>query len=470
MTAPPLDPPLDVWRALTDVVVDRIARHHAQLADMPARSVDGGRALAERLRATTPSEEGRPLDALLDVLFDEALPCTFNTASGGYLAYIPGGGLPAAALADFIASSVNRYTGVWAAAPGLVELEQNALRAIVTLIGLPKETAGVLTSGGSLANLSAIVAARHARLGDRFDDGVLYTSSEAHHSVDKAARIAGFRLDQVAKLPIDARFRVDVDALSARVSRDRAEGKRPFLVVAHAGTTNTGAVDRLADIARVCAREDLWLHVDAAYGGFFAMTARGRDILDGIERADSITLDPHKGLFLPYGTGCLLVKDARALEAAHDVTAAYMPASSSDPLHVDFAARSAELSRPFRGLAVWLALELHGARAFRDALDARIDMARDLADRLARIDGVRVVAPPELSLFPFTIDDDGARTSRALERVNARGRVFLTSTIVHGRTLARACVLHLRTDRARIDACVEDLTRAIDDERRASST
>jgi aromatic-L-amino-acid decarboxylase len=471
MNAPsmPLDPAPESLPALVDAIARRVVLHHQALPHMKARDVDGGDALAARLRERAPPEEGAPLDALLDVVFTEGLSKTFNTASGGYLAYIPGGGLPSAALADFIASSVNRYTGVWIAAPGLVELEQNALRFIASLAGLPSSFAGVLTSGGSIANLAAVVAARHARLGERFDDGVLYTSSEAHHSVDKAARIAGFRADQVRKIPIDDRFRADAHALDAQIARDRRAGHRPFLVVAHAGTTNTGAIDPLHEIADLCAREDLWLHVDAAYGGFFAMTERGRLALDGIARADTVTLDPHKGLFMPYGTGCLLAKDTSLLKAAHDVTGAYMPSSSPDPEHVDFASLSPELSRPFRGLAVWLALKLHGARAFRDALDLRLDMARDLAARLARQDGVRIVAPPELSLFPFVVDgrtpdETDQKTARVIERVNARGRVFMTTTRVGGRTLARACVLHLRTDSSRIDACVEDMERALADE------
>ena len=246
----------------------------------------------------------------------------------------------AAALADFLACSLNRYTGLAQPAPALVQIEASVLRWLCDLFRMPPQSQGVLTPGGSMANLSAIVTARTARLGERFLDGTIYVSEEVHHSVAKSARFAGFRADAVRVVGTDDSLRMSPDLLRLAVREDRAAGRRPFLVVGSAGTINTGAVDPLNDIADVARDEDLWFHVDGAYGGFFQLTERGRTVLEGIERADTITLDPHKGLFLPYGTGCLLARDAAALRAAHEESAHYLPPASMDHALPDFSSFS----------------------------------------------------------------------------------------------------------------------------------
>jgi aromatic-L-amino-acid decarboxylase len=303
----------------------------------PAADLEGADELARALHEPTPPEHGAEFETLLELLFERAVPKSFNAAGPGYLAYIPGGGLFAAALADLIANSVNRYTGLWRPAPALVQLEVDAVRWLCGFVGYGSGSGGILTSGGSLANLSALVTARRERLGEDFSKGTLYASDQVHHSVLKAALLAGFPERHVRQVPSDALFRLCMGALEAQVRADRAAGLTPFLIVANGGSTNTGAVDDLEALADLAARERLALHVDAAYGGFFALTERGRRALHGLERADSITLDPHKGLFLPYGNGALLVKDVSALRRAHAVHAAYLPEAQVDPERVDFA-------------------------------------------------------------------------------------------------------------------------------------
>ena len=274
----------------------------------------GGAALARSLAEAIP-EKGTPVEQLLDLLFDRVIPKSFNTAGPGYLAYIPGGGIPHAAVADLIADAVNRYVGVFAAAPGLAQIESNVVRWFADLRGFRPRPGGILTSGGSLANFSALVAARRGPAAGEFLSGTLYASDQTHHSVQKAALLAGFPPGNVRAIPTDDAYRIRVPALAEAIAADRAAGRTPFFVVGNAGTTNTGAVDDLAALAEVCARERLWFHVDGAYGGFFLLTEEGRRRMAGIERADSIVLDPHKGLFLPYGTGALLVRDARRCAA-----------------------------------------------------------------------------------------------------------------------------------------------------------
>jgi aromatic-L-amino-acid decarboxylase len=461
---PELEPDAPAMQALVAAAMARICEHIEALPRMPACDVSGGAALARSLREGLPAD-GCSFEHVLELLFDRAIPCSFNTAGPGYLAYIPGGGLFLAAVADLIADATNRYVGLWQAAPGLVQIETNAVRWLAEIVGMPAGSGGFLTTGGSLATFSAVVAARATRLGERFDDGVIYTSDQAHHSVPRAARLAGFRRDQVREVATDAAFRVDLEALTRAIAEDRARGLRPCMIVGQAGTTNTGAVDDLEALADLAAREGLWLHVDAAYGGFFCLTERGRRRLAGIERADSVTLDPHKGMFLPYGTGCLLARDPAALRRAHGSPADYLPPMQDDPEFVDFCELSPELSRDFRGLRVWLPLKLVGARVFARALDEKLDLAELCAAALRDLPHVELVAPPQLSLLAFRHAPPGlaegpeldAHNRRLLAAINRRGRVYLTSTIVRGRVVLRVCVLSFRTHRDRVEAALADI-------------
>lgn len=441
--------------------MDRIVGFVDALPTAPTFHNDGAHRLARALREPMP-EGGVSFRRILGQLFERVLPYGLNTAGPGYLAYIPGGGLFHTAVADLIADATNRYVGIWMAAPGLVQIETNVIRWFCAMLGLPAEAGGILTTGGSLANLGAIVAARHARLPADFLGGRIYVSALVHHSVTKSARVAGFPAEAVRVVPVDADFRMRVDRLDAMIAEDRAAGRTPAMVVASAGTTATGAVDPLPALAAVCAAEGLWLHVDAAYGGFFALTERGRAALAGIERADSVTLDPHKGLFLPYGTGCLLVRDLAALRAANASSASYLPAAQQDPDCWDFADLGPELSRDARGLRVWIPLKMHGAAGFRAALDEKLDLAARAAAGVAAHPGLELVAPPALSLFAFRVRDPDPvagdiRTRRLATRINARQHVLLTGVEVDGRFLLRVCVLSFRTHGAQIDAFLEDL-------------
>jgi aromatic-L-amino-acid decarboxylase len=461
--SPELEPSAAEMRRLVQSALDRIVAHVESLPRQPSADVDGAAELARSLAGPMP-EAGRPFEDLLDLLFDRAVPKSFNTAGPGYLAYIPGGGLFHTAVADLIADTVNRYVGVWQAAPALSQLEANVVRWFCDVAGYPSGARGLLTSGGSLANFTALATARAERLPEDFLRGVLYASDQTHHSVQKAARLAGFPARNVREVPSDDRFRLDLGALRAAVAADRAAGLSPFLVVGNAGTTNTGAVDDLAALADLAAAEGLWLHVDAAYGGFFLLTARGREALRGIERADSVTLDPHKGLFLPYGTGALVVRDGGALRRAQGLHADYLPARPPDEGFVDFSEISPELSRPFRGLRVWLPVMLLGVAPFRRALDEKLDLAAWAAAELGKMEEVEMVAEPQLSLLAFRVVRPGLDgealdrlNRRFLERVNARRRVYLTGTVARGRFVPRICVLSFRTHQDRMAAAMEDI-------------
>ena len=468
MAGTPLDLSGKEFRALVEHATDEIVRHLATLPTQTLHATGGGKQLARSLREDLP-EKGADYKVLVRQIVRRVVPRSFNTASPGYLAYIPGGGLLHSAVADLVANAVNRYVTVWVAAPGLAQIERNVVQWFATIVGYGRGAGGVLTTGGSMSNLVAIVTARENLLGEDFTDGVLYVSDQAHHSIAKAARFAGFRRDQIAVIPSDDRFRMDVAALGRRIEDDVRAGKRPFLVVASAGTTNTGAIDDLAAIAKLAAKRKLWVHVDAAYGGFFALTARGKKALAGLNRADSITLDPHKSLFLPYGTGALVVRSAKKLRHAHAMRADYMPPMQEDDELTDFCDLGPELSRDFRGLRVWLPFKMHGAGVFRDALDDKLDLAARACDAVRALPHVEIVAEPELSLFAFRVGPSVGVSGKALDTlnhrikrlVNGRQRVFLTGTVVRGMFVLRVCVLSFRTDAARMEMFLEDLKRAL---------
>ena len=469
----PLEPSPEEMRLLVAAALDRIVDHVAALPAQPASDLDGAVEMARALSGPLPSA-GAPFEEILDLLFDRAAPKSLNTAGPGYLAYIPGGGLFASAVADLIGDSLNRYVGVFAAAPALAQLEADVVSWFAGLVGLPATAGGFLTSGGSRANLSAVVTARRERLPADFLRGTLYASEQTHHSVAKAALLAGFPPERVRRVDTDTAFRLRPDHLEGQIEEDRRQGLIPFLVAANAGTTNSGAVDPLPEIADVAAREGLWLHVDAAYGGFFLLTGRGRRTLRGIERADSVTLDPHKGLFLPYGTGALVVRDAATLRRAHSLAADYMPPIQDEPDLVDFCELSPELSRPFRGLRVWLPFKLYGAAAFTAALDEKLDLTCWATEELRQMPGIEILAEPQLSIVAFRAVPSGVHSDAGLsdadldalnqdflDRINARKRVYLTATRLGGRFALRLCILSFRTHRDRMEACLADIRAAL---------
>lgn len=400
-----------------------------------------------------PPATPQPLPELLAQI-SAAVDAAVETAGPGYLAYFPAGGLYSSTLGEMLAQTVNRYTGNAAMAPGMVGLEQSVVRWFDEQFGLPRTAGGLITSGGSMATLTAVHAARESRL--RWPDarGSIYVTEHTHHCVAKAARIAGLTDAQVRFVPVDDELRMDVDAARQAIRRDRADGWHPFLIVGTAGSTSTGTIDPLRDIGELAADEGLWLHVDGAYGGGFQLTERGRTLLTGIELADSIVFDPHKSLFVPYGTALLLVRDQEALRAAYSAGGDYLQDLAHDSELPNFADLGPELTRDSRGLRLWLPLHLHGTDAFRAALDEKLDLARWAYDELRSDPHLDVPLQPDLTVIVArsTAGDDASR--RLLERVNAGRRVFLSSTRLDGAYLVRLCVLSHRTHRARVEEAV----------------
>ncbi|GAO39552.1 putative aromatic L-amino acid decarboxylase [Sphingomonas changbaiensis NBRC 104936] len=383
------------------------------------------------------------------------------TASGRFMGYIPGGGLFHSALGDFLADVSNKYAGFASAAPGAVRLENACVRWLADAIGYPAEAAGALTSGGSIANLSAIVAARDAL--DQDGGGAVYVAPTAHHCVDKALKIAGRGAAPRRTLALDANHRIALESLEAALEQDRRDGVRPWLVVASAGTVDTGSVDPLTGIAELCARYGAWMHVDGAYGGLFMLCPEGRAVLGGIERADTLAVDPHKTLFLPYGTGAVLARDGRTLRASFSAAADYLTpfAALEDISPADL---SPELTRHFRALRLWLPIQLAGLDAFRAAQSEKIGLARYMHARLSELPGWETGAAPDLSVFAFRYrpgkGDIDAFNERLTKRIQDDGRVFLSSTRIYGRLHLRAAILSFRAHLEHVDEAIDALQSA----------
>lgn len=449
---------------LVDEAMQRIVAHIESLPTQPASNVEGAIDLARTLIEPLPLQ-GVPYTQLLDFLFDEAIPRSFNAAGPGYLAYIPGGGLFHSAVADLIANAVNRYVGVCAPAPLLVQIEANVVRWFCEIVGFDTGSGGVLTSGGSLANLTAIIAARRSILGADFSRATLYCGDQTHHAFQKAAVMAGFPAGNIREIPSDALFRVRVDLLADAIVRDRANGHTPFMLCGSAGTTPTGTVDDLSSLAQLARKESVWFHVDGAYGAFFMLTERGRAAMRGISEADSIILDPHKTLFLPFGTGALVVRDAAVLRRAYSTHADILPQFQEGAELIDFCEISPELSRDFRGLRVWLPLKLFGIEPFRQQLDEKLDLAEWAAAELHRIEGIEVVAEPQLSIVAFRSVTPGADLDtlnrELMARINSRQRVMLTGAVVGGQFVIRICVVSHRTHLERMKMCMQDIRAAV---------
>ncbi|OLR93338.1 pyridoxal phosphate-dependent decarboxylase family protein [Actinokineospora bangkokensis] len=456
-----LEPDSRAMREMGDLVLQHVIARTERLPSRPATNAHPPAAVADLVESflEPPPARGGDLGDLLSRL-DEAADCALETAGPGHLSYVPGGGLYTAALAEFYTRATNRYGGFALVAPALAALEESVLRWFAQgVCGLPAGSGGLMTSGGSMATFSATVAARHDRLGEDLATGTVYTCASAHHSVAKAARLAGIRAANVRTVPHTADQRMDPEATAAMIRADRAAGLRPFLLVATAGTTDTGTVDPLPALAELARAEDLWFHVDAAYGGFFALTDRGRRRLDGLAAADSITLDPHKTLFLPFGTGALVVRDPATLRAAHDGTGSYLQDIGAGGVP-DPARLGPELTHEIRGLRAWLPLHLHGVDAFRAALDEKLDLAEHVHDSLSAVAGLEVPLRPDLSTVVFRVrprDDTPAAAREAdgagrllLERINAHQRVALSSTALDGRFTLRVCVVSHRTHHDRV--------------------
>jgi glutamate/tyrosine decarboxylase-like PLP-dependent enzyme len=418
--------------------------------------------LRERL-TLPPPESPTGFDEILADLERDILPFVARISHPGYLAFIPGEGTWPGALGDLIASALNIDTCWWLGSSGPSALELVVVDWLRGWVGYPERAAGVLVSGGSAANLTALACAREARVGPMDDRAVVYMSDQTHSSLARAARALGFRPDQVRVIPTDDRARVRPDALRGAIVSDEAGGRRPLIVIANAGTTAAGAIDDFHELAEICRQHSVWLHVDGAYGAFACLSERGRQALDGIELADSITLDPHKWLYQPIELGALLVRDGAALRRGFEINPDYLTDIEAGDQEVNFADLGLQLTRSCRALKLWISLRYFGVAAFRDAIDGCLDLAAHAEHAIVASPELELMSPASLGIVTFRRHPAGIDDEVRLERLNAaiadeierQGDVFMSTGRVRGRFVLRLCILNHSTSQAEVDRALE---------------
>lgn len=442
-------------------VVDAIVERWAGLADGPAWQGATRDELEPLLHGPAP-EDGRDLESLLETVTGDVMPFAGRIDHPRFLAFIPSSPTWASVLASFLIAGYNVFQGTWLESSGPSQIEVTVLDWFRKWLGYPEEAGGVLTSGGSAANLLAIVAARESAENPK--RGTVYLSGQAHGSLARAARVAGIPPGRIRLVETDGRCRIVTAALRATIARDRAAGMHPFLIAGNAGTTNTGAIDPLAELAEIAREEGLWYHVDAAYGGFAILDPEVRPLLTGLDASDSVTLDPHKWFFQPYETGCLMVRDPALLESAFRIAPDYLQDAAWGPRHVNFCDRGVQLTRIFRALRIWLSVQRYGLAAHRAAVSRGIALARGAEARIRDDPALELLAPQSLGIvcFRYRGNREGG-SDEELDDLNRRiqdeivgsGFAMMSSTRLRGRLSLRFCVLNVRTT-------ARDLARTLD--------
>jgi len=452
-------------RALGYRVVDILVERFSSLREQPPAVTGRREELEARFREPLP-EQGADPSAVVAQAVEHAFGNAMRVDHPRFFAFVPSPGNFVGAMADALASGFNPFVGTWLAGSGPAAIELVTVDWLRDICGFPESAGGLFLSGGSMANLTALAVARHVRLGGEMSGAQVYFSDQTHSSVERALRVLGFGAGQVRKLPVDAGFRLDPAALEQAIAADRAAGLRPFCVVANAGTTNTGAVDPLEDLAALCRAGGLWLHVDGAYGAAAMIVDEGRAAMRGIEAADSLSLDPHKWLFQPFECGCVLVRDRRLLRDTFRITPDYLRDAHRLREEINFCDHGVQLTRGFRALKLWMTLKVFGAAAVRDAVSHGFGLARLAEERLREAGCWEITSPAQMAIVAFRYADAG-RTEEELEAINRRlvgdmiadGYAVVSSTVLGGRTALRLCTINPRTTAEEIVETVRRLGR-----------
>ncbi|UKN02030.1 aminotransferase class V-fold PLP-dependent enzyme [Paracrocinitomix mangrovi] len=445
--------------------IDKIDSFYDKLPDTSKLSID---------------EKQHSIEELLDIYHTEVTETGIVPSHGGHIGYIPGGGIYLSAIADYIADVSNEYAGMFYGGPGAVTIENELINWMKGVFRFPESAVGNLTSGGSIANLIALTAARdfHGVKNEKVTSSVIYLSEQVHHCTQKALRIIGLEDAIIRYIPLDEKWRMDATILEQTIKQDKAEGLYPFVVLASAGTTDTGAIDPLKAIGKIAQQHNLWYHIDGAYGGFFILTDRAKDEFEGIEMADSLCIDPHKGLFLPYGLGAVLIKNKEALFHSHHYTANYMQDALNEDWPLNPADVSPELTKHFRGLRMWLPLKVHGLAPFKACLEEKLYLTDYFREELVKR-GFKVGPEPDLSVsyfwFPVTENENQNQNEnenqnesesefneRLMDEIHKDGRIFLSSTRLNGKYVIRMAILSFRTKKHTIDTCLEMIDRCLE--------
>jgi glutamate/tyrosine decarboxylase-like PLP-dependent enzyme len=450
-----LDLSAEQMRALGYAAVDLMVEHMTGIGARPAYSPPDPELLWSLLGGPPPQDGGDPT-VLLRQAIGSVVGCGIRADHPGMLAYIPNHPTFPGAVADFAASGANIFAGSWQGGPGAAVVELAALGWIRELLGLDDAAEGVLQSGGSMANMVGLAVARDCHLAGE-SGRVAYASGQAHSSVGRALSLLG--VSAAREIEVDAGYRIRPDLVDAAATADREAGRVPWCVIAAAGATSTGAVDDLRELSRVCRRHGMWLHVDGAYGAFLALTERARPLLAGLDLADSLVLDAHKSLFVPITAGIVFVRRPGLLERTFAVRPDYLHDAYSLG-GTSFSDRGPELTRPFRALKLWLTIRTFGFRRLTAALDRGLDLAALAAEQIEASPTLELVTGPWLGIVTFR-SATGVPAERLVEAVAASGWGVISTTVLAGETVARACVLGHRTTAERVRAVLTAAAEAV---------
>ena len=467
----------DALRAHGHRVLDELFEWLRTLRDRPA-----WRPVPDEIRTALASplpQQGAGLEGAWEAFRREVLPYPWGNVHPRFWGWVNGTGTPSAALAELATAVINTNAGGGHQAAPYVE--RQVLEWCKTMLGFPASASGVMVTGGSVANLVALAAARDAADPEIVNRGVssgaaplvLYASSETHNSVDKAVRLLGLGQEALRRLPVTPEFRLDLAALTAAIAQDRAAGRRPFCIVGNAGTVNTGAIDELAALAELCERERLWFHVDGAFGALAALSDTLRPLVRGMERADSLAFDLHKWMYLPYDVGCVLVRDPEAHRRPFSTQASYLARleRGAAPNDHDPGSLGPELSREFRGLKVWMLLKEHGVAKFARLIEQNVAQAKYLAGLVHRHTELELLAPVPLNIVCLRYCKGGASGARqdeerlnalnreVLMRVQERGIAVPSATMLRGRFAIRVAITNHRTLTSDLDLFAESVVQ-----------
>jgi glutamate/tyrosine decarboxylase-like PLP-dependent enzyme len=439
-------------------VVDLLVRHFAGMRDAPVGAKKEPAELLGRFGENPPEAPTDPHE-LLSRLENEVFPNNLHVDHPRFFAFVPGPGNYISTMADALASGFNVFNGTWLGGSAAAAIELAVIGWFRRFCGFPETAGGLFVSGGSAANLTALHSARATKLGDRIDKATIYFSDQTHYSVERALRVIGFAREQFRKIPSDDSFRLPMESLRKAIHADRAAGLRPFCVVANAGTTNTGAVDPLPALVDFCGEQELWLHADGAYGAASVICERGRQKLAGLERVDSLSLDPHKWLFQPFECGCVLLRDAAQMKSAFQLMPEYMRDVHRNTAETNQADYGIQLSRGFRALKVWLSINTFGFAAFRDAVTRGFELAEFAEKELRRRRHCEILSPAEMAIVAFRFGQDDALQTELVDLMLRDGFAFLTSTTLKGRAALRLCTINPRTTEQDIVQTIDRLEK-----------
>ncbi len=446
-------------------VIDMLVEYHAERAEGPVAEKLDHEALDAILREPLP-RAGMPWRAALEQFERQVVASSNRVDHPRFFGYIPLANNFISVMADSLAAGYNIFNAVWLQGPGAAQIERLTVDWLRQIFCLPEGSGGTFVSGGSVANLTALAVAREIRLGGAIDGAVAYCSDQIHFAVSRGLRLLGFAPAQLRKLPSDANFRLPLAQLRAAIAADRASGKQPFCIIASAGTTNTGAVDPLAELADFCAAEGLWLHVDGAYGAPAILSPQGKRALRGLDRVHSLALDAHKWLFQPIECGLVLLRDKRWLSQTFSEKPEYLKDMQSDGEELNFMNQGIQLTRQFRALKLWLSFKVFGLDAFSEAIAAGFENAA-LAERLLREAGCwQIVTPAQMAIVTFRYKpSDGAEalanrvTQDLVGRLLADGYAFASGTRLRGQPVLRMCCNNPRTTPADLRQTVKLMGR-----------